>query len=269
MGLTLLGHDTTYGGIPIITQLAEGIDWVFTKFNEGFDYAISLLDNFGGIFEGLYDIVTAPFRGLATVVFEVIDAVVSLWENFTWENFKGIIQNLSIVKRMFQFMTDPVGALKDALFGSSFLHVAESLNEDTMPALGSLAKEILKPIPGVESLQKAFSTAWDAFWGKDEKEEAGSESLSEAAAASPINTVQFNEGVLNSSDKYLNELVLLHKDQIAILSKILEKDDPNNKKMADAMEKISDNAAGSSDGQISTFRYSYGFGEKATQWWGK
>jgi hypothetical protein len=285
-------------------------DWAFEKINGIIDSFMEKIEEAKAVAEGAYDVITKPFQWVAQDTMEAADAVSDFASNPGW----GTAANAALeVGDAVTSLIPGVGLVKNVMFGSSFLHIAEDLHENTLPAMMQVGQSFLDTIPGIEKMKKATSAAWDiykgaypilqdienawsAFWdegptvtispeeqmahmmGFDTSLLAGlSPALQESVydqlgfaapqdSTTPVYTVQFDDTSIKSSDENLSELVALQAEQVSLLSKILEKSDPNSERLANSMEKMTDIAADQAT-EVGTFRGRTGYGETATQWW--
>ena len=128
----------------------------------------------------------------------------------------------------------------------------------------------------IEGVGSAISDAWDWLTGDDKKSMAGTANAklgmakAEAAgvskaASAPMYTSKFDDDTKKSKGERESELVRLQQETVALLAKILEKNDPENERSADALESLANIA--SEPENHSVFRSREGFGEHVVHWW--
>lgn len=213
-----------------------------------------------------------------------------------------IVAGLNIASDAIKFLGDafthPIEAIKrvwDSLTGSSMFHIVEGVQEIVpwIEVLTSAFSALLSPLQLIRetwewiighnedvvlTVQRNTADVKQQMNGMAMPGPSGTtisvEGLAETAkavpnpeAVTPIYTVQFDNESLRSQEEHLNDMKALQVEMVTILSKILEKTDPNSARTADAMERIAMKSLESPE--VDSFRSRAGFGENVVHWWGK
>jgi phage-related protein len=292
-----------FGGlIDIVTApfraMKAGFDWVVGMGEAAFDGLTSIVTApfraMGAVASGVMSAVSAPFKALGNVVGGVWDWLTGDDDEAKKEEKKAVKQvddmsgsMMDAYVAVMSSMPGPLGAAGkvignavssawDWLTGGGEEEKATKSIQDMGISMEDAYKVMESPLSSaIDSIGSAVSDAWNWLTGGDEKKagtadikkqmaEASASGVSKAASA-PMYTSKFDDDTKKSKGERESELVRLQQETVALLAKILEKNDPENERAADALESLANNANESENTSI--FRSREGFGEHVVHWW--
>lgn len=244
--------------------------------------------------------ISTALGGIGMIIGGLLDGISKVFGFFTMlanEILKSEVAVLFLdsVKGMLQDLVDLGYAVKKALFGSSMFHIAEGIAEIT-PSLTALYDAFYAITHPIETARKWINSLWSDVDNapKEIKIKQDLETVADGdaaianrevvisdeslqslvktkndimAVASPIYTVLLTEE-RNQRGRQVNELIDGMDRVISLLAGIVNSEDPNTKKSADALDKLVGLAGKSSEHR--TFypdNMPDGMGERSSRWW--
>jgi phage-related protein len=249
----------------------------------------------GALAKGVVSAVKAPFKAVGSAISGAWNWLTGGDEKEKKKATKNIDKmgssTLEAYKKVMESFPGPLGtlgkkiggAVSDAwnwLTGGGEEEKATESIQDMGISMEDAYKVMESPLSSaIEGIGSAVSAAWGWLTGGDEKKsgtadikkqmaEASAAGVSKAASA-PMYTSKFDDDTKKSKGERANEreseLVKLQQETVALLAKILDKNDPENERSADALEQLA-NIAGSGN-ETKIFRSREGFGEHVVHWW--
>jgi hypothetical protein len=184
------------------------------------------------------------------------------------EGIAEILPFFDAIATAIGYILSPIKMIK-AAFGAAFGFMGNIVKK-----IGSVIMKFASPLKLIASLfglggddeeKKKPASAMSGIMEGLPADMQKAAMLQMMGVSTPMYTSKFDEDTKRSGKERSAELVVLQQETVALLSKILDKNDPDNKRAAEAMEKIA-NKAGEAK-QADSFRSRKGFGEHVTQWW--